>query len=367
MHPAAAILHEQVTRGRIPGFQYLHFNADAILFRCEGGMARVAAQVPVDRQTTFNAFSVTKTVTAVAALQLVESGELELDQRAAKYLPRFPYPGEITVRHLLTHTAGIPNPMPLRWTHDEGEHPHFDRDAFFAREFAAHPRLQSAPNTRMCYSNLGYHLLGQIIETVAGMPYEQQVTERILAPIGVTPGELGFARDPARHAAGYHNRRSLTYPLLGFLLDRRRSMAGREGQWQAFRPYVMNGPAYGGLIGTAEGFARYLQALLDPWHPLLNAASTALLFAEHALSDGTPAGMALSWFTGRLGGHDYRDHAGGGGGYYAELRVYPELQRGSVLLSNRTGLKNERLLDQVDGALLETSTATGTRLARRAS
>ncbi len=367
MHPAARILHEQVAKGRTPGLQYLHFSPDAVLFRCQAGLASVARQAPVDRTTTFNAFSVTKTITAVAVLQLVECGELELDRPAAAYLAGFPYPGPITIRHLLAHTAGLPNPIPLRWTHDESEHQRFDRDAFFAREFAAHPRLRSAPNARFRYSNLGYQLLGQIIETVAGMPYEHQVTDRILGRIGVEPDALGFVRNPARHATGYHKRRSLSYPLLGFLLDRSTALAGREGDWQAFRPAIMNGPAYGGLIGTADGFARYLQALLDTRQPLLTPASTALLFAEHVLEDGTPSGMALSWFTGALAGQAYRDHAGGGGGFYAELRVYPALQRGSVLLCNRTGFSNERILDAVDACLLRDLPAAEPAAERRVS
>lgn len=352
MHPAARVLRDLVIEGHSPGVQYLHFTADSILFRYRDGMADVARERPVERSTTYNGFSVTKTVTAVAVLQLVEAGALELDAPAAKYLANFPYPPEITVRHLLTHSAGIPNPIPLRWTHSEAEHARFDRDQFFARQFAKHSDLKRAPNERFAYSNLGYHLLGQIIESASGMSFEQYVTENILERIGLPEEELGFALDTTRHARGYHKRWSLSYPLLGFLMDRDTAFAGREGAWQAFRPYYMNGPAYGGLIGTADGFARYLQALLDSSSVLLTPGSKALLFAEHVLADGSRSGMSLSWFVGDVEGEPYFDHAGGGGGYYAELRVYPRLGRGSVLLMNRSGFSNSRLLDQVDASLL---------------
>lgn len=365
MHPAARVLARLITDETTPGLQYLHFSPDSILFRHHAGHASVARGIAVDRNTRFNGFSVTKTVTAVAVLQLVERGALELDQPARAYLPSFPYPGHITVRQLLTHSAGIPNPIPLRWTHLEAEHANFQRDAFFASEYARNPKLGSAPNARFAYSNLGYQLLGQIIEAVTGMTYERYVTENILARIGIPEQELGFALDPSAHARGYHKRWSLSYPLLGFLMDRSRAFEGRERAWQAFRPYYMNGAAYGGLIGTADGFARYVQALMDTSHVLLSPSSMESLFTENILGDGSASGMSLSWFLGKVDGRDYFDHAGGGGGYYAELRVYPQLRRGSVLLCNRTGFRNERLLDRIDVHLLPPVQAAPDGPARR--
>ena len=351
MHPAEFTLHNQIARGKTPGLQYLHFNADAVLYRYQGGLARVGEQVPVDRQTTFNGFSVTKTVTAVAVLQLVEAGELALDESASRYLPAFPYPKAVTIRHLLTHTAGIANPIPLRWVHPPAEHAPFDRDAFFREVYAKHPRT-AEPNTRFRYSNLGFELLGEIIEAVTGVTYEEYVVENVLSRAGIGPSELGFGRDEATLAAGYHDRRSLSYPILGFLVDVEQALGAREGRWRQFRPYYMNGAAYGGLIGTSDGFARYLQALLDTAGPLLSAESTELLFTENVLRSGKRSGMCLSWFAGSLNGQRYYHHAGGGGGYYSELRIYPSLRRGSVLLCNRTGLRDERLLDRVDVGLL---------------
>lgn len=355
---AAEFLHDQVRTGRFPGLQYVHFTSNSILFRVCAGLAQVAQQRPVSRTTTFNGFSVTKTVTAVAVLQLIERGQLALDAPATAFFPRFPYRGNITIRNLLTHSAGIPNPIPLRWTHLVEEHAAFDRNAFFRTQYAKHSRTTGEPNTRFRYSNLGYQLLGEIIEAVSGVTYEEYVVQNILRPIGVPPRELGFTTDPAHHASGYHRRNSLSYPLLGWLLDRRRMLAVSEGVWQRFQPYVMNGAAYGGLSGTADGFACYVQALLDPGNTILSAQSRQSLFTENVLRNGKPSGMALAWFTGSLNGEPYYDHAGGGGGYYAELRVYPALRRGSVLLTNRTGLKNERILDRVDRAFVEDAEPT---------
>ncbi len=171
------------------------------------------------------------------------------------------------MRQLLTHSSGIANPIPLGWIHLQEEHEGFDRQAFFHEVFTKHHKLKSQPNARFAYSNLGYALLGQIIENVSGM--------------------------------------------------------------------------------------RYVQALLAPQSGLVSDESRRLLFTENVLSSGKPSGMSMSWFKGELDGPtpNYA-HAGGGGGYYAAVRIYPELQRGSVILFNRSGMLDERFLDWVDRCLI---------------
>lgn len=352
MESAARVLDDQVTGGRTPSIQYRHFTHDSVVFSYDRGLGDVARGTPASDATTYHGFSVTKTATAVAILQLVDRGRIELDAPAAGYLPDFPYAGPITVRQLLSHSAGVPNPLPLRWIHLEAEHSAFEPRPFFDPIFAAHRTPKSSPGRRVRYSNLGYVLLGRMIEEVAGVRYEEYVTANILGPIGLSPDALGFAIDPGRHATGYHRRRSASGVLLRVLIDHRKYVEPGNGRWAAFRPYHVNGAAYGGLIGTADGFTRYVQALLDPGSGLLSDGARRALFEESILADGTRSGMALSWFVGELGGHGYRAHAGGGGGYYAEIRLYPELGRGSVLLLNRSGFSDARFLDRIDRYLL---------------
>ena len=76
--------------------------------------------------------------------------------------------------------------------------------------------------------------------------------------------------------------------------------------------------------------------------------SKKLLFTENFTRGNKATGMCISWFTGKLGSRQYFAHAGGGGGYYCEIRLYPDLDVGSVIMFNRTGMKDERFLDTVD-------------------
>lgn len=348
----AALLRDEVSSRRTPAVQYRHFTVDSVLVAYDHGLADVARGAPADATITFHGFSVTKTVTALAILQLADRGLMELDAPAASYLPDIPYGSEITIRHLLAHSAGLPNPMPVRWTHLVSAGDAFDADGFFDAVLVRHSRVKSPPNRRYAYSNLGYVLLGRIIERVTGLGYQEYVTTNILEPSGLSPAELGFTLDPARHATGYHRRRSFSRLLLPLLMDTRTYLKPTQSGWQPFEPFYVNGAAYGGLVGTADGFTRYLQALLDPASGLITDASRRVLFTDNVLSGGERSGMALSWHLGDLDGHRYAAHAGGGGGFYAEIRVYPELQRGSVLLFNRSGFSDARFLDRVDRHML---------------
>ncbi|MBD3224342.1 MAG: serine hydrolase [Caldithrix sp.] len=87
------------------------FGQDSVLKFFQMGFADIAKQKEIDSSITYNAFSVTKTFTTLAILQLYEKGKLDINHSVTQYLSAFQYGTEITVKHLLTHTAGIPNPI----------------------------------------------------------------------------------------------------------------------------------------------------------------------------------------------------------------------------------------------------------------
>jgi CubicO group peptidase (beta-lactamase class C family) len=343
------ILEELVRKDKTPSIQYILFDRDKIFESYRKGFADIKNRKQVTTQTTYNAFSVTKTFTAIAILQLHEQGRLNLADTLGKFIDTPPWAITVTIRQLLTHTAGIPNPVPLSWIHPAGDHGQFDRREFFREVFAKTRGLKSEPGTKFMYSNLGYVLLGEVIEQVSGMTYEEYVTENILRKAGIGKHEMGFAiPDPVQHAHGYQERWTFMNLLLGFFIDKKKFMDEPEGAWKPFKTYYVNGPAYGGLVGTPEAFMKYLRELIRPDGKLISVASRKLLFAENNTTDGKPTGMCMSWYTGMLDGKRYVSHAGGGGGYYCEIRIYPEAGIGSVVFFNRTGVSDERFLDHPD-------------------
>jgi CubicO group peptidase (beta-lactamase class C family) len=343
------ILTAQVEKHKTPSVQYIIFDKDRIIHRFQAGLADIKGQIEAVEPTTINAFSTTKTFTALAVLQLAEKNLLDIHDAVEGYLPAFPYSPDITIRQLLTHSSGIPNPNPLPWIHLEKKHQTFDRNKFFEEIFNKYKKTKSGPNEKFAYSNLGYVFLGQIIEAVSGQTYEEYIRDNILKPLAIHPEELDFEiNDSNQHAKGYQKKNSLLNWILGFFIDKTKYMDKVEGGWKPFKAYYINGTPYGGLVGNPDGFQKYIQELLKPDCILVSNESKEMLFTENLTNAGKKTGMCLSWFRGELNGQEYFAHAGGGGGYYCEIRIYPELGIGSVIMFNRTGVKDERFLNKLD-------------------
>jgi D-alanyl-D-alanine carboxypeptidase len=88
--------------------------------------------------------------------------------------------------------------------------------------------------------------------------------------------------------------------------------------------------------------------LINENSSLISEKYKTVMFQENQNNKGKNTGMCLGWFSGELNGVKYYAHAGGGGGYYCEIRIYPRINRGSVIFFNRTGMSDERYLDKID-------------------
>ncbi len=267
---------------------------------------------PVAPESLFRIASVSKPITAVAVLHLVETGRLSLDEQVADVLKLTPLEGQamdarlkqVTILHLLQHLGG--------WDRDKAYDPMFqDRRIASALEikepigtadiikFMNGELLQSEPGTAYAYSNYGYCLLGRVIEQRSGLPYEDYVRREILAPLGIHAMQIGKSRRD-EHAPG-----EVTY----------------EGE----RPYgnfrLENLDAHGGWIASALDLARFAAALDNPSrHPVLSPGSIERMFAlpenlpgkEYKLGDAYYAcgwqvrdyggGQRNAWHTGSLPG-----------------------------------------------------------------
>ena len=342
MNEVDHILSNQIRKHKTPAVHYSIFDQNNLIHEFMDGMADVRKGTKIRADSTYHGFSVTKTFTALAILQLEEKGDLSIDDSARRHLPHFPCSGSITIRQLLSHSSGIPNPIPLSWIHLMNESSAFNEADFFKPIFKKHDKTRFKPNERFIYSNLNYFLLGRIVEKISGSTYQKYIRDNILNVLGINPGELGFTLDPDRQVKGYQKRFSFTSLILGFFMDKSRFMGKTEGKWKPFVNYYVNGSAYGGLIGTQRSFVKYVQGLLASDNKLISTNSKKKLFTENMLNSNKSSGMCLSWFMGHLLGNAYFAHAGGGGGYYCEIRIYPEIELGSVIMFNRSGMKDER-------------------------
>lgn len=334
-------------RAGSPGLAYIMANASGTIVERAGGFADISGRVPMTIATTQSAFSMTKTLTAVAALQLAEQGALRLDDEVRKHAGH-PYDPAITIRQLITHTAGLPNPIPLRWVHAADAHGHFDARQALDRVLARHGRQRSRPGTRYLYSNIGYWLLGEVIEAAAKQEYAAFVGRRVFEPLGLGPGDIGFSIiEPRNQAKGYLAAFSLMNVLKRLLLDRQ-AWGGYEGAWLRIRDVYPDGASFGGAIGSAAAFSAILRDLLKDDPVLLSRASKALLFDQARLSSGRAIAMTLGWHIGEMAGRPYYFKEGGGAGFHCEMRMYPARGLGSVVMVNRTAFHSNKVLSRLD-------------------
>jgi CubicO group peptidase (beta-lactamase class C family) len=303
-------------------------------------------------ETVYLYCSMTKLFTATALMQLRERGLVELDQPVRVYLPDFPlqHPSgrEITVRHLLSHSSGIANPIPISWVH-LAEEPAVNLDDFTRRLLTRYHRLGFEPGSRYAYSNLGYLVLGQVIERLSGETYTDYVQQHILEMLDMRRTGFSYGHLQDQDAAtGYVRTWSMMDILGRLLVDRRIFGASRNG-YTAFHRFLIDGAPYGGLLGPVADLGNFIQAYLsggafNGLRLLKTSSIDEMLTAQRnnrgeELSTGghgAPQRIGLGWHLD--GSHEMRScyHLGGGAGYRSEVRIYPHLGYGICVMGNET-------------------------------
>jgi D-alanyl-D-alanine carboxypeptidase len=237
------------------------------------GYANRETQAPVTAQTSFAIGSITKSMTALALLELRDSGRLDLDAPVRRYLPWFAIKslgGPILMHELLSHTGGIPD--------DYASDPGYVYDVWALRT----AKTLFAPGTSWSYSNDGYATAGAVLAHLDGRPWADALQARVLAPIGMTASSPVFTPDRMTDAAvGYQFRDN----------DRPASLAP---PLVASPPFDFVDPA-GSVLSTPEDMARYIRFYLNGGKTaegsrLLSPATFAAMTSPDTLSNGKPAG-----------------------------------------------------------------------------
>lgn len=200
---------------------------------------------PLRADARFLVASIVKPVTATAALILVERGELGLDDRVADTVPEFAQEGkaDVRIRHLLTHTSGLPDQLP---DNEALRARHSPLSAFVAG--TCRHRLLFPPGTRVKYQSMGTLLLAEVVARVSGVPFREFLRSEVFDPLGMTDSSLGL--DPGAPAD-----RVATIRLAP-------ARAATDWNWNS--PYWLGlGPPWGGLITTVADLARLCRLMLN--------------------------------------------------------------------------------------------------------
>ena len=324
---------------QIPGLAFGVVLDGELILSGAYGVAQINGQVPATEQTLFRIASMSKSFAALAILHLRDRGKLRLDDPAEKHLPelkRVPPltkdSPKITIRDLLTHSAGFPEDNP--W----GDWQLEDKDSDLVNLVRGGLFLSNPPGVAYEYSNLGYTLLGRIVTQVSGISCQRYIDRHILAPLGMRHTQWEYTQvPPGLLAHGYR---------------------WEEGQWKEEKLLHdgVFGPM-GGMISSIEDFAKYMALHLNAWPPHDGADPGPLrrsslremhqpgrisgIITDARKADGTLCPMVTAYAFG-LGWSRYCDdrialaHTGGLPGFGSNWRLMPDYGLAVVSFANRT-------------------------------
>jgi CubicO group peptidase (beta-lactamase class C family) len=268
--PIDAIVVEEMARQRIPGMAVAVVRRGEVVRAAGFGLANVEHSVPVTTSTVFQTGSLAKQLTAVAVMLQAEDGKLDLDASIARYLPGAPDAWQaITVRHLLTHTSGIPNydERLLDYRKD------YTEDQLVQIAFGLRPEFPAG--SRWSYSDTGYVLLGIIVRKASGRFYGDVLRDRAFGPLGMNSARVISEEDIVMHRAG------------GYRLD------GEALKNQAWVAPTLNTTADGSLYLSLQDWLAWERALRQ--RTVLSAAGWEQVFTPVRLNSGKSFPHGFGW------------------------------------------------------------------------
>ena len=320
---------------QFPGIQYVVFNNKEILYEYSGGYAKIANKEEMTKDSVLNVFSTTKIITAIAILQLAQEGKLLLTDRAVKYFPDLPYKN-VTIKQILSHSSGIKNALLGNFfIHWKEQHNEYDRNENLLSTLKNSTSLNFESGKEIGYTNMGYAILGRIIENITGLKYEEYITKNIFNKLNLDNKKINFnSQSQDKSSLPYFKSYSPKYYFMVQFLEG--SNTKSEGDWTSINgPFYFNHPSHGGIIASASEYAKIFMDLMSGnKSDLLSPEFIKKMFSEQIKYKDTT--MAVSWFMDSMENIPYFYHQGSGMGYVAEVRIYPEDNIGSIILMNRT-------------------------------
>lgn len=334
-----ALIPQEMARAGVAGLSIALVDGPRLLWAQGFGWADAQARRPATADTLYRMGSVSKLFTATAALQLADQGRLDLDAPITRALPEFRigsrFPAgplgparpqdAITLRLLLSHQAGLPRDRlaGMWWAADSAQGQRLPQDFREAVAALAQDELAQPPGLAVAYSNLGLDTVGLAVERVAGRPFEQQLQQQLLAPLGMASAT--FSAGPLDHPA--------------------MAQGHLRGQPRA-EPLLRDLPA-GGLTSSVSDLARFVQMLLADGR---NGQGQAVLAPGRAAqmwqtqNAGAPLDMGfavgLPWMLSSLGSDSVRGggpvpHHGGATFFHrSQVMLLPEHGLGVVVAAN---------------------------------
>ena len=316
------------------------------------GVANIETRRPIDERTIYHWASITKTLTGIAIMQLRDRGLVSLDDPIVKYIPelrqvhsRFGPIDKVTLRQLLSHTAGFRGPT-WPWGGDKPWHPHEPQAWAQLAAMFPYTEIEFEPGSKYSYSNPGIVFLGRVIERLTLDDYEVYIDKNIFKPLEMHRSYFD--------ATPYH-----------LLPDRSASYYVEDGKRTAARFDVNTGitVSNGGLNAPLPDMVRYMQFLIgnperqSVYDGVLKRSSLNEMFqpvASVATQEGRSTKIGLTYFVDEWQGRRVIQHSGGQNGFISHFFIDPASRGGYIVAFNtQVDTKNpkERSTRQIDAEL----------------
>lgn len=293
-----------------PGAVFLVAKNGKPIYRKAFGQANIELDVAMLPENVFQLGSMTKQFTAIAILQLVEQGKLELKAPIAKYIPDYPNGNNITIHQLLTHTSGIKDFTKMKSINSIAQKDLSPKEMV---DFFKNEPVDFAPGEKFDYNNSGYVLLGYLIELAAGETYENYIQKHIFDKAGMSHSR--YASDVAivnkraygyrKNDAGYVNKPKISFSV----------------------PF-----ASGSLMSTVDDMLRWQNALNKKL--LLKENTLKQAFTKYKLNNGEEYTYGYGWHLKEINGVATREHGGSVFGFKTMGVYVPSLDVYVIGLSN---------------------------------
>jgi CubicO group peptidase (beta-lactamase class C family) len=335
--------------GTLPSAGIIAGRSGAIVEPFFAGQQRLDQTAPIRDDAAFLVASITKPIVAMAALILIERGQMALSDKVIEYIPEFGKNGKngIRIRHLVTHTSGLPDMLPNNVELREQEAP---LSAFVAGTCEC--ELDFAPGKGVKYQSMGLAILGEIVQRVSGMTCAEFVSQEIFEPLGMADSHLGV---PGEWFAGDD-------PIANRIAEIQVPEVQQDAVWNWNRPYWRQlGAPWGGLVTTPGDLAKFCNMMLGHSETAVLAPATIRSATRNQIevmpdvpevdrrTRGWGLGWRLSWpahsanFGDFLGPNTY-GHWGATG---TVLWIDPDLDAFFVLLTTRPQEPHGKYLAQI--------------------
>lgn len=325
-------LFEHFDEGKQPGAAVLIIKGGEVVLAKGFGYADLENDVRIDADSSFRIGSVSKQFTTMAVGVLAEQGKLDYDDLLIEHIPELAFWPGVTIRHLMTHTSGIPD------HYEKGYYENYDPDGPMVQMsdlvdiMSLYPDADFPPGDQYVYNNAAYGMLATVVARVSGMPFSEFLAEHVFAPAGMTTATTFNSSRPniPNRVFGY-SKTDTGYEL---------------NDYDPFNDLLGDG----GVYATLKDFAAWDSSLYA--NAVVSGETLAKMYTSAQLNNGEATGYGFGWGTGAFRGHQLYAHGGSWVGFRTAIARYPDEKLAIVVLSNREDGAPSAYVDKISDIYL---------------